>query len=140
MTESDLETWLSSNNLNELLSILLENEVSELSDLIEFLEDESVIDEFIQELNISITLKNKFKNALLILSNYNDTSLFQNEEIKAMDKALSDYYESLGRNDYYNIENQTKLQDFIKVNDFDEKNIDEQLGDNAQVTNCLFVD
>eukprot|EP01084_Bolivina_argentea_P005287 9994_1 len=57
-----------------------------------------------------------------------------------MDKALCNYYKSFGRNDYYNIESQSKLADFIKVNDFDEKNIDEQLGDNAQATNCLFVD
>eukprot|EP01084_Bolivina_argentea_P288132 494510_1 len=144
MTESDdLQSWLIAHNLSELSSKLLDNEVSELSDLSEFLEDQSTIDEFIQELDIPITLKNTFKNALLILSNTNeahDTISFQSAEINKMDKALCDYYKSLGRNDYYNFQKQSKLQDFIKVNDFDEKNIDEQLGDNAQVTNCLFVD
>eukprot|EP01084_Bolivina_argentea_P090724 163403_1 len=91
MTESDnLESWLAANDLSELLSILLENEVSELSDLIEFLEDDSAVDEFIQELEISDTLKSKFKKALLTLSNSNDTSSLQNEETDKNDKPLAD--------------------------------------------------
>eukprot|EP01084_Bolivina_argentea_P240104 403446_1 len=68
MTEANtLESWLTANNLSELSSILLENEICDLSDLTDCLDDESAIDEFMEELTISIGLKNKFKNALLLL-------------------------------------------------------------------------
>eukprot|EP01084_Bolivina_argentea_P147597 258215_1 len=138
MAESDeLESWLEKYQLSELLPILLENDVSELTDFTEDLGDESEIDQYIEflSLNISSTLQNQLRNALLTLCNLNGTDSFQSEEIEKMDKALSKYYASLGRNDYQN-----KLAEFIKANEIDEKNIEQQLCDNAQVSNCLLVD
>eukprot|EP01084_Bolivina_argentea_P017532 32750_1 len=74
MTESaNLESWLKENKLNELLPILKENDVDDLSDLTEL--DGCEIDEFIETLNISAMLENKFKTAIstLKVSEINDS-------------------------------------------------------------------
>eukprot|EP01084_Bolivina_argentea_P292545 502961_1 len=80
MEDSDnLESWLTKNNISELLQILLDNEVEELSDL-NMLNDESVLAEFIEELDINDGLESKFKNAL---SNH-----LKMQDTNKMDKAL----------------------------------------------------
>eukprot|EP01084_Bolivina_argentea_P064531 117668_1 len=83
MTEyNKLEEWLKDNNISKLLQKLLDDGVSELSDLTEFLEwDESDINEFIEDSNMEESDINQFKNALLILSSKNDNDLSQNKEM-----------------------------------------------------------
>eukprot|EP01084_Bolivina_argentea_P264254 447575_1 len=140
MAEHDnLESWLKANKLSELLPILEENDVAELSDLTEF-EDQSEIDEFVVELRISTILQSQLKTALLRLMCADNTSPNENEEIRKINEALCCYYESLGSNGYYKPNNKGKFKEFMDVNGFDQKDIEQQLGDNGTVDNCLFVD
>eukprot|EP01084_Bolivina_argentea_P064535 117675_1 len=89
MTESNkLEKWLKDNNLSTLLDVdtLRDNGIFRLSDFNETLEDESDIDEFIQELNIDDESDIKqFKNALSILSKTNGSDSSDNKEINEID-------------------------------------------------------
>eukprot|EP01084_Bolivina_argentea_P064532 117669_1 len=92
MTEyNKLEEWLKDNNISKLLQKLLDDGVSELSDLTELLQDESETNEFIEGLNIEDESdKNQFKNALSILSKTNGSDLSQNKEISKMDNNQSE--------------------------------------------------
>eukprot|EP01084_Bolivina_argentea_P268580 456238_1 len=68
--KQDLESWLKSNKLNKLLSVLTENDITELEDL-EALENEADIEELIGELKVKVILRKKFKKAVLKLINSN---------------------------------------------------------------------
>eukprot|EP01084_Bolivina_argentea_P276616 472020_1 len=68
MAASDtLESWLKANNVNELLSMLLENDIEKLSDITDLVEDESEIDDFIETLNTPPNFQSQFKTAILTL-------------------------------------------------------------------------
>eukprot|EP01084_Bolivina_argentea_P132926 234557_1 len=92
MTECNkLEKWLQDNNLSNLLDLdkLQNNGVYELSDLL--FEDESEINEFIEELNIKDESDiNQFKTALSILSTTNVSDPPQTTEINKRDNNQSE--------------------------------------------------
>ncbi len=82
MAESvNLKSWLAANNMTELLEILVDSGVSEISDLTECLEDVSEIDAFLEDLNIISDAQTqvRFRNALLVLCKPNGIDALKNE-------------------------------------------------------------
>eukprot|EP01084_Bolivina_argentea_P157688 274767_1 len=80
MAEAEnLELWLKSNKLSELLPTLTENDVAELSDLKESIEEEDEIGEFMETLNVPSVLESKFKTALLALIGIGNVEETQNQ-------------------------------------------------------------
>ena len=56
---------------------------------------------------------------------------------ESMDKALGRYYESLGRNDYFNSDGIGKFLDFCYREDFQEDEIDDEL---AEMEECSYLE
>eukprot|EP01084_Bolivina_argentea_P115760 205803_1 len=65
-THNELETWLKTHKLIEILSILNNHNVNELSDL-KALESQNDIEEFVTGLGLHIITRNKLKKALTVL-------------------------------------------------------------------------
>eukprot|EP01084_Bolivina_argentea_P245418 410897_1 len=56
-----------------------------------------------------------------------------------IDKALAEYYTNCGRTDYYNKNAEGKFVEFVRKNQFDEEQIDLELGDNLTANECSLL-
>eukprot|EP01084_Bolivina_argentea_P217507 369252_1 len=61
------------------------------------------------------------------------------QRFKRIDKALGIHYSTHGINNYYNANNEGKFITFVTENEFNEDDIDLQLGNNVNPDDCLYV-
>lgn len=71
---------------------------------------------------------------------YAKTEKMEQSLFEKIDKALGGYYKSFGKNNYSNEDGIGKFLEFCEVNDFQEEDIDEELGHDAAAEDCLYLE